>query len=531
MGGSNATGSGLGTHNDVWTSTDGITWTLVTAGAGWSIRSSMGFAIHADTFYIGIGKSNAGFYADGVYHSNLGSAAATALPTPTQNCLPIQIALIPANGVEVAKAFIKSTEDAWVWDGTSITKVSDVDYPATTVYGVAYLQETIYVMDIKGIVYGSNLSAPLAWSALNLITANAEADAGVAIARQLDNIIAFKDTSIEFFYNAGNPTGSPLSKQENALMEIGCAAARSIAYSDNTIFFMSKHKQHGRSVMKFVGTTPQQISTPWVDRILDVDNLVGIYAFVIRTNGHVFYFLTLTNSNITLVYDDTTALWHQATSLSALPAASVSTIVVQANGSILVTMPLPHGALDGDPVTIAGATPSAANGLFAIRYVSSTQFSYVPESAVSGSITGSVTATLYSTGHFRGSHYADGIHSDLILDESNGSVYRVNPGITNDYGSPIDVHVRTEREDFSTMKTKSYNSLAVVADNVSSRLYVRYSSFDYSNFGKYRHVDLSKRRPSLEQLGSSERRAWEFRHVANTSLRLQAVEVEVEIWK
>lgn len=520
--------------DDVYSSVDGITWTLITAASGWVARSQPSFTIHNNTMYIGPGRGGAAGAVSSLHFAALGGATSTSLTTPTQSCLPVQVAIIPANGAVVAKAFIKSTKDAWVWDGTTITKVSDADYPATTVYGVAYLDGAIYVMDSKGVIYGSDLLTPLSWNALNFITANAEADAGVAIARQLDNIIAFKETSIEFLYDAANPTGSSLGKQPNALLEIGCAASGSIAYSDNTLFFMSQHKQRGRSVMKFVGTTPQQVSTPWVDRILDGDDLATIYAFVVRLNGHVFYFLTLRTSAITLVYDDIMNEWHTATKLTAFPAATVSTIAVQTDGSILVTMPLPHGSADGDPVTIAGATQAAANGLFNLRYDTSvhaaTQFSYVPATAVSGSITGTVTVTLYSSSYFPGAYYARSSTADLVLDEATGSVYKFSVSTYQDNGAPIDVKLRTEREDFGSITPKAYNSISMVADNVAGNLAVRYTSNDYSTFSKYRLIDLSKRRPRIDQLGSSERRAWEFRHTGNTAFRLLAAEVDIIGW-
>lgn len=533
MGGATNSG-GTVRVNDVYSSTDGITWTLATAAAGWSARYRMSHTVHNNTMYIGPGTSNNAIIS-GLQYAAQGGATSTALTTPTQNCLPVQVALIPANGAVVAKAFIKSTKDAWVWDGTTITKVTDVDYPATTVPGAANLDGAIYVMDAKGVIYGSDLIAPIVWSALNFISAIAEADAGVAIARQLDTIIAFKETSTEFFYDAGNPTGSPLSKMPNALLEVGCASAASLAYSDNTLFFMSQHKQKGRSVMKFEGTTPKQVSTPWVDRILDGDSLATIYAFVVRTNGHVFYFLTLRASAITLVYDDTMNDWHTATKLSAYPAATVTSAVVQADGSILVTMPLPHGAGDGDPVVIAGATPTAANGSFNLRYdtsvMSATQFSYVPATAVSGSITGTITATLYTSSYFPGAYYARSSTADLILDESSGNIYRIDPAIYQDLGNPIDMKIRTEREDFGSLTPKTYNALTVVADNPVGKMGVRYTNDDYSTFSKYRLVDLSKKRPRLTQLGSAERRAWEFRYTENTALRVTSADPDIQGWK
>lgn len=524
--------------DDVYSSTDGATWTSVTAAAGWTARQSGSCCVHNNTMYIGPGIGRQGgntVSVSSLHYAALGGATSTSLTSPTKNCLPVQVGLIIANGATPAKAFIKTTKDAWVWDGTNITKVSDVDYPATTVWGVAYLDGGIYVMDSKGVVYGSDLLDPTSWSALNFITANKYPDAGIAIVEHLDNIFAIKEFSIEVFYNAGNPTGSPLSKVPNALMTVGCPVASSIAANKQSIFLMTQqHNQRGRSVTKITGVNPQQVSTPWVDAILNGDDLATVYSFVVLIKGHTFYFLTLKTSGITLVYDDSMNEWHFASKLTAFPAATITSLVVQTDGSILATMPLPHGASDGDPVVIAGATPSGANGSFNLRYDTSvhasTQFSYVPDSTVSGSITGTITATLYRSSYFPGAYYAKSSTSDLVLDETTGDIYQMDPDIYRDNGAPIDVHIRTEREDFGTINPKSYNSLALIGDNVSSKCLVRYCNDDYVTFSKYRQVDLSKKRPRLDQLGSAERRAWEFRHTANTAFRLQAAEPDIQGW-
>lgn len=534
LGGGALNSGGSSVDDDIYNSTDGITWTLVTAASGWNARYAPSNTIHNNTLFVGPGLASSGAVSS-LHFAALGGAVATALPTPTQNCLPMQIALIPAFGSTAAKAFIKSNKDAWVWDGTTATKVVDADYPATTVFGVAYLDGTIYVMDSKGVIYGSDLLAPLSWNALNFISAISEADAGVAIARQLDNIIAFKETSIEFFYDAGNSVGSPLAKVPNALLEIGLAGfGGSIAYSDNGMFFMAQHRQKGRTVMKFEGTTPKEMSNPWVDRILYADDLATVFGFVVRLQGHTFYVLTLKSSAITLVLDETYNKQWIFTKLKARPSITATSLVVQSNGSILVTLPSAHAANDGDPVVIAGGTPAAVNGSFNIRYDSTvhstSQFSYIPLTTVSGAITGTITNVFYSSTQFPGAYYARGSNVDLVIDELTGDIYKFDPGIFQDSGAPIDCHIVTDNIDDGTMTAKAYNSLTLVGDRFSGNVLARYSDNDYGTFTKYRLVDMSKNRPRIDQLGWTYQRAFEFRYTGNTAMRLSQAEADISPW-
>ena len=54
----------------------------------------------------------------------------------------------------------KSTKDAFYYNGTTVTKITDADYPATTVRGIAYLDGTYYVMDPDGQIFGFCPSNP-----------------------------------------------------------------------------------------------------------------------------------------------------------------------------------------------------------------------------------------------------------------------------------------------------------------------------------------------------------------------------------
>lgn len=212
--------------------------------------------------------------------------------------------------------FLKSEVDAFRVYDMVMTEVSDVDYPATTVPGCAYLDGTFYVMTPLGYIYGSELEDPLTWSGLNVIKAGSMPDAGVAICRMVNYVVAFGRYTTEFFYDAANPFGSPLSPVTNAVALVGCANAYSVADAENTVYFMGVAKQQGRSIYRFNGTVPEKVSTPPIDRVLSASTLENVSAYFLKLNGHPMYILTLGDIPITLVFDASTNLWHEWSSSS-----------------------------------------------------------------------------------------------------------------------------------------------------------------------------------------------------------------------
>lgn len=529
IGGGATTAALLGPTNDVWSSSDGSAWLLAAATSAWSARKSPSFAVHNGSLYIGAGLVAGPATVNGLFFATpTVSSTITLSPAPATSGLPFDLTLIPATATTPVGIFLKSTEVAYYYNGLTVTRITDADYPSSTVRGVVYLDGSIYVMNAKGIIYGSDLNDPTSWNALNFISANAEADAGVAIARQLNYIIAFKEFSTEVFYDAGNATGSPLSKVGNALLEVGLAASGSIAYSDNTIYFMSQSRQKGRSIMKMNGYTPEPISSPDVERVLNADDLDTIYSFVVKLSGHTIYLLTLVTSDFSLAFDISTSAWTRWTTLSAAGGVSVTSLVVQSDGTILATMAAPHGKSDGDPTTIAGASQSACNGRFNIFYDSSihstSQFSYEPSSSVTGSITGTITAVFYTESSFRAAYYARSTSSDLILDKSNGNVYSFDASLYDDNSVPINVESRTQIIDDETIVNKFQGRMAIIGDRNSTTIIARWSDDDYQTYSQYQTIYLNDEQPELRRIGRFRRRSFHVRHTDNSKLRLVGIE-------
>ena len=313
---------------------------------------------------------------------------------------------------------------------TTVTgNYSVANYPAITVKGIVYLDGTYYVMDLNGSIYGSGINNPLGWSALNVIQSNAEPDGGVALFRQLNLIVAFQTSSTEFFYDAANPIGSPLLPYASAFIEVGCASGNSVAQTENTLFFMGVTKQKGRAIYKLDGTKSKMVSNPFIDRLLNADDLSNVSAFCVRISGHTFYVLYLGNTQQTLVFDSTSQLWGKWT-VSALSATKTVSAATWLGGIATLTI-TSHGFNDGDLTTIAGITPVGYNGAFTINTIDANTISY-PLATTQTSLTVAGTAANYVQTPFNMASYTSGNNLDLVQDSTTGFVFVLDNGTYQD---------------------------------------------------------------------------------------------------
>lgn len=397
----------------------------------------------------------------------------------------------------------------------------DADYPVTTVPGIVYLDGTYYVMTPDGSIYGSAINDPTSWSALNVIQSQIEPDNGIALARQVNLIVSFGAYSTEFFYDAANPTGSPLLPYTSSAIEIGCAVAESVSSTENTIFFMGVAKQKGRGLYRFNGTAPEYVSNPYIDRIFNADDLEEVSSFCVRIGGHIFYILWLGTSDVTIVYDATSGQFATWTVTEETSPQSITTMTWADN--LVTATKAGHLYNDGDLAVIENSNPSGYNGTKTINVISSSQFTYQLDSDP-GTYVGSATVYSYTESAFAVASYTSGGNLDIIQDSTTGFVYLLDNGTYEDNGNPIEVLIRTFKVDGGSNLKKFTSQIEVIGDKVDSTAYLRYTNDDYQTYSYYRPVDLDSQRSKLSRLGQSRRRAYELRHHDNVPLRLEALE-------
>ena len=393
-----------------------------------------------------------------------------------------------------------------------------------TVPGIVYLDGYFAVMDTNAVIRTCVLNDPLSWNALDFIGANVEPGAGKAIAKTQSYIVAFKEWSTEFFYDAGNPTGSPLSPVMNGFNLVGCANGDSVANLDGILFWVSQTRQKGRGVHMMRGLEEAQISTPDVERVLGLSTLATVYSFGVKIAGHAFYVLTLVDQNVTLVYDVSSKTWAQWSSLTeGTPKAVTSITLVDTTATVVCTG---HGLTDGDPVLMDGANQSAYNGQFVITYIDANTFSFQTTAGTSAA-TGTITATPYIETYFKYTKYINALGKDLLQHESNGTLCELTELSFLDVANPVNVGIRTGKIDGGTTDLKRYASLEIIGNKIDGEAYVRHTGDDYQTYTQYRPVDLIQIRSIVRRLGADRRRAYDIRYLGATSLQLSAIDVEV----
>lgn len=399
----------------------------------------------------------------------------------------------------------------------------------TTVPGVVYLDGYIFVQDINGPILNSSVDDVTTWNILSTISPEKEPSNAVAIAKSLNFLVAFKQWDTEFFYDAGVAApASPLAVVESSYLKLGCATADSVVEFDGGIVFMSRRDnlQRSREIHVLNGLTPKKISDANVERILNGDDLATVYSLYLSTAGHQFYLLTLKTSLITIAYNFSNGIWSQLSFLTAQSPQTLTTLT-QTGGTATATKTA-HGFSDGDPVTIAGANQSGYNGIQNITYVDANTFTYPVDSATVSPATGTVTATGYNESYFPAVAYATYQNLDLILHETNGIIYSLEPTTYQDNGVPINMMLRLQNWDGGNNEHKMIARFRAIGDRVAATLLVRYSDDDYVTNSTYRRLDMNAQSAQLTRLGSTRRRAYEMRHTENTALRLEAIEQDLK---
>lgn len=519
--------------------TDRKLWASLDEGANWSLAGtnvSPNFSSASIfPFSIGTGAYAAVGGSSDLLIFSLSATGGLSLVSAMASINVPEDELASIISVDSGTTFIKTTTAAYTITSGVVTQVSDAQYPTVTVRGAVYLNGRLYVMEPDGTIWNSAEDDFTSWAGTDFITAEFEADGGVCLAKQGEYIIALGQFTTEAFYDAGNPTGSPLSPVNAAVLLIGCAHANSVAQAETALVWVAQQKGQGSTfhkgrfvvVMSGYGSY-QRISTPDVERVLDADGFTQVYADIVTTAGHVFYVISLLDSDLTLAYDFGTKRWYEWSLATVASAVSVTSIT-QTGGVATATTSTAHGYSDGDQVTIAGANQAGYNLTINVTVTGSTTFTYPVDSATVSPATGTITSTGYTYGALDISASCYFNNEQLVQLRQTGDVYVLDVDGSSDNGAPIDFRIRTQLWDGGSNREKFMGDCEVVGEKVDTTGLLRYTDDNYQTYTKFKRLDLSLRRPRSRRGGSFSRRAVEFRQTLSASgVAVESIEADVE---
>ncbi len=244
---------------------------------------------------------------------------------------PVGDAYMTNNGLQIG---LLTVPDTFVIEGTTVTKVTDDAYPAEGASSLDYMDGyAIWTKnDTSGEWFISDLRDIATLDALDFASAESNPDGLLRVLADHGEAWLFGTKSIEVWANTG-ASPFPFERIPGARVEKGCAAAKSPAKGDNSLFWLG----NDRMVYRADGYRPQRISTHEVEEILRVGTISDARGSFYSLAGHSFYQLTLPSLNRTLAYDVATGWWHERQSGTSLtPAKWDGNCIFEAFGKTLV---------------------------------------------------------------------------------------------------------------------------------------------------------------------------------------------------
>lgn len=209
--------------------------------------------------------------------------------------------------------------DLWVdnYAATSCARVTDADMPTPHVPCPLYLDGYIFLIKSStGDIYNSNVDDPTLWTAGDFITAEMGSDYALKLAKTKNYIVCFGYNTMEFFWDAGNASGSPLSRNDAPFRNVGYVTGMS--QLGDKIYFVGQQGNQNLAVYELDGFKLSKISNSVVDRSMqafssgaNVKSKANLNrdGHMICIDGHNFYVLSTTQT--TWVYDLDNKFWYE----------------------------------------------------------------------------------------------------------------------------------------------------------------------------------------------------------------------------
>lgn len=327
-------------------------------------------------------------------------------------------------------------------------------------------------------IWNSNLNDPTTWTASNFLAVDSYPDVNNKLTRVGPYLVSLGADSVQYFYDAANPTGTPLAANVGATKRIGYLGG--FANFGDDVLFVGTANQSTPSLYRISGLKIEPVASFPFSRMWNVeanryDTRIAQAGSILNLNGHNMYFVrtpadsytfpdipVTSPTGVSYLYDLDTGMWSK------------------------------------------------------MAYQGATNF------LIKQAVTYSVSSTVPNNpGQPRLTYF-------IRLGSAN--VFRFNPSLYQDSGVNFSVQFRTKPFDFGTFRMKFGGRLLVQGDqtNTSSLAFISWSDDDYKTTSTPRSVDMQYAYQQLYALGSFRKRSWTLTYSDNFPMRWRVIELDYE---
>jgi hypothetical protein len=198
-----------------------------------------------------------------------------------------------------------TVDSAGVWAASA-----DPDMPVPHLPDPVFLDGYLFLVKTgTADIYNSDLNDPLLYTPGNFISCEMFPDTVLKFAKLNNYLLAFGSASIEYFWDAANPTGSPLQRNDTPVKLVGYLGG--FAQSANRIYFVGNTSTSTPDVYMLEDFKIDPVGDATVRRYLESlttvlnSNIGNITSFM----GHDFYVMNV--SSLTYAYDLKEKQWNR----------------------------------------------------------------------------------------------------------------------------------------------------------------------------------------------------------------------------
>lgn len=329
----------------------------------------------------------------------------------------------------------------------------------------------LFGLTASGYIYNSNINSNTSWSSLNYITTSAYFGKAMRLIKNGQFLLCFGTKHIEVFYDAGNPTNSPLNRYDDVTIPLNIYFPNAVLQTAGGIYVVGRMDgiRDGVFFIPHGSLEVTKVSTPAVDKYLfDRGTLVCVLQLFYSDNAVVIAIgdnpgnPSLNPVEGSLVYDPANEAWYlwDVTSYgnSGMIQHTAHNIAYPVRGTVLF--------------------PQTSNNPSNVR---------------------------------------------RIQPPSGGT-----EAVEID-GTPVVFEVATHNHDFDMRFVKSNPRVELIADQHASVTFnVFTSDDDYQTWDDCGEVSLADPRPEVHRLGMTRRRAYKIVRNEAFDVRVEALELTIE---